>query len=134
MRRSLCLMAIILFLVNMAPAQADGWTAWGQEQAFTTLAATTDGSTMYAGGGGWLGRSTDGGATWQALPVPSGVTDVHALAVDPTTPQTVYLTASAPRPAALYRSADAGQSWQPVRDGGQGYISALTIAAQPAHR
>ena len=134
MRRSLCLIVIILFLVSVAPARADGWTVWGQGQAFTMLAATLDGSTMYAGGRAWLGRSTDGGATWQALPVPSGVTEVHALAVDPTTPQTVFLAAGAPRPAALYRSDDAGQSWQTVRDASQGNVSAVTVAAQPIHR
>ena len=133
MRRFFCLLAILVCLAAVVPAQADGWTAWGQGQGFTVLAATPDGSTMYAGGGAWLGRSTDGGATWQALPVPSGVTEVHALAVDPTAPQTVYL-AAASRPAGLYRSVDGGQSWQTVRDGSQGSITAVAVAAQPAHR
>ncbi len=134
MRRFLCLMLMLVLLSSGAPAYADGWTAWGQGQSFAVLAVTPDGSTMYAGGSAWLGRSADGGATWQALPMPGDVTDVRAVAVDPVTPQTVYLAAGPTRPSALYRSQDAGASWQTVHEANQGTISALTVASQPAHR
>jgi len=75
---------------------------------------------------GALYRSTDGAASWQSLPLPEGVSGPNDLAVDPSTPNRLYLSCwpksdrsvypARERNGGLYRSEDGGQSWELVFD------------------
>jgi photosystem II stability/assembly factor-like uncharacterized protein len=71
---------------------------------------------------GRLLRSVDGGATWQRLKAPSYPeqdANGHALAFDPAEPSTaLMLGANGTTLGSLYRSTDAGTSWQRVRPAG----------------
>jgi photosystem II stability/assembly factor-like uncharacterized protein len=71
---------------------------------------------------GRLLRSVDGGASWRRLRAPRFPQldyNGHALAFDPAAPATVLmLAADGAAPGALYRSLDAGLSWQRVRPAG----------------
>ncbi len=71
---------------------------------------------------GKLLRSTDGGATWRALKAPRHPLldyNGHALAFDPSQPSTALLLAADDATlGSLYRSQDAGLSWQRVRPAG----------------
>ena len=82
------------------------WSTLGQPPAYpmTSLAATADGRTIYAGAPDGLFRSDDGGRTWS----PTGYTG-SAFAVS-TTPdgRTVALVS---RETEFYRSSDGGESW-----------------------
>ena len=77
-------------------------------------------TTLYAGTargtpGGGVFKSTDGGASWS--PVNTGLTytslHVPALALDPTTPTTLY----AGTDDGVFKSTDGGGSWSPVNTG-----------------
>jgi photosystem II stability/assembly factor-like uncharacterized protein len=74
----------------------------------------------------FLWKTTDGGATWTALPYPpvfeAGQTvalDANAIAVDPTDPQTLFIAtelnnAGLSTWAGIFRSRDGGQTWEKV--------------------
>jgi photosystem II stability/assembly factor-like uncharacterized protein len=88
-------------------------------------------STLYAGttprplsgGGGGVFQSTNSGASWSAVNTGLIGTGVHALAIDPDTPRTLY---SAPfgwipfagwRGRGVFKSTDGGSSWTEVNTG-----------------
>lgn len=62
-----------------------------------------------------LGRSLDGGLTWEELPLPEDAS-LTAIAVDPAAPRTVYGSAVSAAPASpdcpCFQSHDGGQSWR----------------------
>ncbi|MBI4907642.1 MAG: hypothetical protein HY820_28725 [Acidobacteria bacterium] len=73
-------------------------------------------STLYAwafqGFGGFLFKSTDGGANWGALD--RGPRDILTLVVDPTTPSNIYATSVDPRSPQnpqILKSTDGGENW-----------------------
>ncbi|HEY1435002.1 MAG TPA: hypothetical protein VGG65_06475 [Thermoanaerobaculia bacterium] len=66
--------------------------------------------TLYAGWGGFVERSFDSGATWQAGVFQLGF-DVRALAVDASAPETLY----AGTDHGVFRSTDSGLHWSPLR-------------------
>jgi photosystem II stability/assembly factor-like uncharacterized protein len=83
----------------------------------------TTGSSLegYAGG---LYKSTDGGSTWQPLPakgLPANADKLGRIGfgIAPSNPQRMYALADAPRVGGLYRSDDAGESWQRVNNEGR---------------
>ena len=89
--------------------------------------------------GSGLYKSTDGGTTWR--PITKGLPGAEeglariGIAIAPSSPKRMYLTAEAKRKAAgVYRSDDAGESWQRVnsdrRVGGRG-PGAMGIAVAP---
>jgi photosystem II stability/assembly factor-like uncharacterized protein len=89
--------------------------------------------------GSGLYKSTDGGTTWR--PITKGLPGAEeglariGIAIAPSNPKRMYLTAEAKRKAAgIYRSDDAGESWQSVnsdrRIGGRG-PGAMGIAVAP---
>ena len=92
--------------------------------AVTALALDpTTPTTLYAGarlgtGGGGVFKSTDGGGSWS--PATTGLTcgaftcDVNALALDPTTPTTLYAGTST---GGVFKTIDGGGSWSPVNTG-----------------
>ncbi len=66
---------------------------------------------MYAGGHPGFYRSEDGGESWSQDNAGLPGTDVHGLGMDPRNPRTLYASIVG---AGLYRTADAGGSWEPV--------------------
>lgn len=57
-----------------------------------------------------LVRTTDGGATWSALPLltPPSSANISAVALNPNNPSELYYTTD----TTLYRSSDAGETWE----------------------
>jgi len=88
--------------------------------------------------GGGLYKSTDGGATWRqitkGLPGADDVVGRIGIAIAPSNPKRIYLTAEAKKEPGIYRSDDAGETWQRVnndhRIGGRG-PGAMGIAVSP---
>lgn len=64
---------------------------------------------LYAGAGAGLYRTQDGGDSWELVDSPMNDLQIWALAIDPTSPDTIYAGTC---PSALYRSRDGGASWQ----------------------
>jgi photosystem II stability/assembly factor-like uncharacterized protein len=82
----------------------------------------------WAGTGGGIFKSTDGGTTWKPLSagLPGGDGDgvVQAdIAVAPSDPNRIYATVANPRTVGIYRSDDAGEHW-----------TRITADARPAGR
>jgi photosystem II stability/assembly factor-like uncharacterized protein len=64
-----------------------------------------------------LFRSRDDGDTWQPLLFPAELrSTLHAMLIDPTTPDVYWAAVSSENPqyAGAFRSTDAGATWQPV--------------------
>lgn len=82
------------------------WRSVGSPELYpmTTLAATSDGSVLVAGGPDGLARSDDGGASWSKLPF-EGQPFAIALADDGRTIALVTRTAE------FFRSDNGGRSW-----------------------
>jgi photosystem II stability/assembly factor-like uncharacterized protein len=96
------------------------------------------GASIYIAGSG-LFKSTDGGNTWHQLTkgLPTAAEELGriGIAVAPSQPNRLYATIEAKRSVAgIYRSDDAGESWQQVNDdrriGGRG-PGAMGIAVAP---
>ena len=94
--------------------RGNGWvTALAVDPANTKI--------LYAGAGGGILRSTDGGHRWMRvfLHYPS---PVSALAIAPTRPEAIYAIAShafTPR-TSIYKSTDAGRTWRATGGPGSG--------------
>ena len=89
---------------------------------------------LWATGGEGLHHTVNGGASWQAVPLPKEkFLFIRDLAVDPHTPVDLWLAGSESRRLVtrLYRSADGGQTWV-RRDSGLGGTSVESIALDPA--
>jgi len=88
--------------------------------------------------GSGLYKSTDGGATWRqitkGLPGADDLLGRIGIAIAPSNPKRLYLTAEAKKEPGIYRSDDGGESWQHVNDdhriGGRG-PGAMGIAVSP---
>jgi len=88
--------------------------------------------------GSGLYKSNDGGSTWRqitkGLPSADDVVGRIGIAIAPGNPQRMYLTLEAQKQPGIYRSDDAGESWQRVNDdhrvGGRG-PGAMGIAVAP---
>jgi photosystem II stability/assembly factor-like uncharacterized protein len=101
---------------------SDGGVSWrpaGLPRSVLSLALTP--SSLYAGTiGGGVCRSDDRGLTWRAAS--DGLTgfDIFALAVDPTTPTTLYASTD----NGVHKSDDGGLTWRAVGLPGQSVWSA----------
>ena len=88
--------------------------------------------------GSGLYKSTDGGSTWRqinkGLPGADDVVGRIGIAIAPSNPKRMYLTAEAKKEPGIYRSDDGGENWQHVNDdhriGGRG-PGAMGIAVSP---
>jgi photosystem II stability/assembly factor-like uncharacterized protein len=72
-------------------------------------------TTVYAGTGGGLLKSTDGGMTWTNISPAGGFqyNQVTSLAIDPVNTQTIYVGAS----GNLYKTTDGGTHWTEIDNG-----------------
>ena len=84
---------------------------------YSLAVAPSDARTVYALTGGGVAVSTDGAETWKACPQTARASlnilagrggSIHALAVDPTDPKTVYAGGASGR---VVKSTDGGTSW-----------------------
>ncbi len=95
------------------------------------------GASIYTAGSG-LYKSTDGGSTWKALTkgLPGGSDTLGriGLAIAPSDSNRIYASIEADKASGVYRSNDAGESWQLIngdrRIGGRG-PGAMGIAVAP---
>lgn len=111
-------LACAVHLIASAHVALAGLNVWttrgpGVGDAYVLALAIdpTTPSTLYAGMGGGVVKSTDGGSTWGALS--TGLTNVSALAIDPTTPSTLYAATEGTkvRGGSVFKSTDGGNSW-----------------------
>jgi photosystem II stability/assembly factor-like uncharacterized protein len=91
-----------------------------------------------AGGGVW--KTTDSGRTWHCMTDGQPITAIGALAVAPSDPRVLYAGTGQPEPrydiiagSGVYRSADAGKTWQPAGLTETRHIGALLIDARDAN-
>lgn len=97
-----------------------------------SLAFDRPGGLIWAGSWDWLHRSSDGGATWQAVaPVPGLA--IESLAVDPSKPGTVYAgcrtSIGESGPERVFKTTDGGQTWLPLLAPRTGVV--YDVAAEP---
>lgn len=97
-----------------------------------SLAFDGPGGLIWAGSWDWLHRSSDGGATWQAVAEVPGLA-IEALAVDPSKPGTVYAgcrpSIGQPGPERLFKTTDGGRTWLPLLSPRTGIV--YDVAAEP---
>src|SRR5262245_44615652 len=92
----------------------------------------------FSGPGSGLFKSTDGGATWR--PLTTGLPTFEqdglgriGIAIAPSDPNRLYLTADLRTDAALYRSDDAGQTWRRATTDGRVVGRASDFAEVKVH-
>ena len=85
-----------------------------------------------AGGGVW--KTTDAGRTWHPLTDSKPIATVGAIAVAPSNPRVVYIGTGQPEPrydvgagTGVYRSVDAGHSWEALGLASTRHIAAILI-------
>jgi photosystem II stability/assembly factor-like uncharacterized protein len=115
----------------VAVGQVTGTPGWRRAEGWVGALAVdpTDSRIVYAGTGGGVRKSTDGGRSWRTVLWHGRYTFVSALVIAPTSPRVVYAAAFALGPAdcgppgqipcsqrsqLLYRSADGGKTWRPT--------------------
>ena len=125
---------IISFLILSSISQPDtisaGINVWtsnrpGGENINALVVDPATPTTLYAGTGGGVLKSINGGGNWS--PVNTGLTNagVTALAIDPATPSTLY---AGTENGGVFRSTDGGANWSQVNSGlTASYVKVLTI-------
>src|SRR5215831_12182903 len=106
--------ALVFILAQARPAQASI-----EILSLATGPSSAGGpTTLYAGTtGGGVYKSTDGAGTWSDVSLPTNG-DVFVLAVDPSTPDTIYAaTRCCTDQVGIYKSTDGGGYWQAVNTG-----------------
>lgn len=88
------------------------WRPWFNQAAFDLAIHPSDASLMVVSVGSELYRSTEGGQDWEPLGLDVGQQTVGYLALDPADPDTLY---AATFQTGIYKTVDAGASWQTVR-------------------
>ena len=66
-------------------------------------------ATLYAGTGGGVFKSTNGGGSWTAINAGLITSSVHALAIDPSAPATLYAGTS----GGVFKSTNGGEAGRP---------------------
>ncbi|MDO8478475.1 MAG: hypothetical protein Q7W02_20220 [Candidatus Rokubacteria bacterium] len=67
---------------------------------------------VYAGTDMGLYESDDGGAHWRLLDTPMKGSMVWSMAIDPVDPNVMFVGTGTPSKPGIYRSTDAGKSWE----------------------
>ena len=101
---------------------ADGGENWGRigigaglhsdAMIRTLLNTPTSPEIIFAGTDKGLVRSDDAGKIWHQVDSPMNDYTVWALAADPGDPNLMFAGTGTPTPAALFRSSDAGKTWE----------------------
>ena len=104
---------------SKVPTGNNVWTSNGPEGGEVRALAIDPQtpSTVYAGTGGGVFKSTNGGASWSVInsgPTFAYYNPVQALAIDPQTPSTVY--AGIPG-SGVFKSTNGGASWSAINIG-----------------
>jgi photosystem II stability/assembly factor-like uncharacterized protein len=110
---------------------------------FLLAIAPTNPATVYTGyfyrllPSGHLAKSTDGGATWNALDAGLTYVDVRALTIDPVVPSRIYAGMSgAPDAVPVFKSAEAGATWTSIAQldlGGQWSCWITSLLVDPTN-
>jgi photosystem II stability/assembly factor-like uncharacterized protein len=103
----------------------------------------SDGNVIYAGTGGGVRKSTDGGRGWKTVLWHGRYMGISGIAIAPTNPQAVYTAAFVSEPATcgagsktpcsqrsrIYKTTDAGKTWRSIVEiaNAQGYPTALAV-------
>lgn len=106
-------------MVNGIYGSSDSGVSWTLKRAGSEEAIRFDpanSSVIYAGGASGFVKSTDGGSTWNQLAVPNIAQIPAAIAIDPLSHNTVYVTAFG-SDTGVAVSSDAGLTWAPVNNG-----------------
>ena len=117
----------------MAPGQSIGAPGWRHGEGWVSKLAVdpTDSKVVYAGTGGGIKKSTDGGRSWKTVLWRGRFMGIWGLVIAPTQPQVVYAGVHINGPAKcgigfgvrcreswlLYKSADGGRTWGATRLG-----------------
>jgi photosystem II stability/assembly factor-like uncharacterized protein len=88
-----------------------GTGLWGESRVFGLTVHPTKPNIIYAGADDGIYRSDDRGMTFKHLDSPMNALHVWKIAIDPADPDTIF---AGTRPAALFRSRDGGQEWEPL--------------------
>jgi photosystem II stability/assembly factor-like uncharacterized protein len=93
------------------------WTTHGPDGASVGAVAVdpANPATVYAGTGGGVFKSTNGGASWSAANSGLGSTGVAALAIDPSSTTTLY--AAGGEQGGVFKSTNGGASWTAINSG-----------------
>jgi len=99
------------------------WVALEGQDAMNL--APSESKTVWAAGHNTFAKSTDGGQAWTDVR-PEGLPslDIHGFAVDPNESQTLYAAVAG---EGLYRSRDAGQTFEPVSKDVGGAVMVLAV-------
>jgi photosystem II stability/assembly factor-like uncharacterized protein len=94
----------------------------GEGALYLVVARRSEDGSIGGAGDGALYKSIDGAETWNAVQLPAGVNGPNGLAIDPKTPQRLYLAAWARAEGmhgeggGIYLSEDGGKSWRQILD------------------
>jgi hypothetical protein len=135
LQKALLIGLLTLLLTSQASTASTGtnvWTSNGPEGG-TILALAIDPATpatLYAGTGGGVFKSTNGGGNWSAVNTGLTAAGVSALAIDPATPATLYAGTG----GGVFKSTNGGGNWSAVNAGlTSTFVRALAIdPATPA--
>ena len=115
------------------PSESSYWIDIRSSWTQLAVHPTTSG-TLYAAAGDRVLRSIDGGSNWKAV----FLHHASVLAIDPTTPDTLYVGTSAEvqgeRVGQVFKSSDRGENWAAINTGLMtGYVAALAIDPTEPH-
>ena len=98
--------------------------------SIVSLAANTSqqGEVYAAVSGAGIGKSTDGGETWQIFNKGLATLSINAVAIDPLEPNRLY---AGTQRAGIFRSTDGGYTWQAINKGIQAEAVVYSIAIDP---
>ncbi len=126
-RRRVCILFIaavsgLLAAARTTSAQNGIWTTRGPfgGSIYCLVADPSHAATLYAGTDRGVYRSDDAGASWRAANAGLPAFRVQTIAIDPTSPSTLYagtLTPDGVESVGIFKSTDGAASWAPINEG-----------------
>lgn len=104
---------------------------FGTTQVTAVAIHPTETSTIYAGSGAGVFKSTNGGRSWSEMN--NGLTNrnVTAMVMNPSSPSTLYVAVSGFSGSGVYKSTDGGSTWI-LRNNGITHTELPSLAIDPA--